>query len=484
MKLLLSLVAIATISLSSFGQATEGFKYQAVIRDASSLILTSQPVGIQLMIRQGSAGGSAVYTETFSPTTNGYGLVNLEIGTGTTTDDFTLIDWANGPYFIETAVDVTGGVAYQVMGTNQLMSVPYALYAKTAESVMNDLVDDADADPTNEFQAVSFSNDTLYLSNGGQVYLGSYGIDLVDDADYDPLNEIQDLQWLPGNFLSITNNGTPTIIDLNPFLDNTDTQLDGIGIASYGFVAGAHTIDTDTQLDSTGIASLGFTAGAIHNGGDIKHSILPTDHNGWYLLDGRLISTLSASAELTATNLGLSSNLPDMTGRFLKNTDGVDIVGTIGGSNSVTLTQANIPDYSLPVAITDANGTHLHTASSATTGDHDHTVSGTTSLGGDHSHSYNDYYWHDSSNSAAYSTPSGDDVGQRLEASRTSGTAGSHDHTFSATSSSTGGHDHAITVDSDGEHDHTVTVESGGSSTPLAIVPAHLVVYTFIYLGE
>ena len=131
-RLILSLVAIATISLSSFGQSPEGFKYQAVVRDAGNLILNNQAVGMRLTIQQGSIGGTAVYTETFAITTNTYGLVNLEIGSGTTTDDFTTIDWSAGPYFIETAVDVTGGTSYTVMGTSQLMSVPYALYAKTS----------------------------------------------------------------------------------------------------------------------------------------------------------------------------------------------------------------------------------------------------------------------------------------------------------------------------------------------------------------
>jgi hypothetical protein len=131
-KLLLSLVAIATLSLSSFGQAPEGFKYQAVVRDAGNLILNNQAVGMQLTIQQGSIGGTAVYTETFSPTSNAYGLVNIEIGSGNTTDDFSTIDWSAGPYFIETAIDATGGTAYVVMGTSQLMSVPYALYAKTS----------------------------------------------------------------------------------------------------------------------------------------------------------------------------------------------------------------------------------------------------------------------------------------------------------------------------------------------------------------
>jgi hypothetical protein len=131
-RILLSLVAIATISLSSFGQAPEGFKYQAVVRDAGNLILNNQAVGMRLTVQQGSIGGTAVYQETFAPSTNAYGLVNLEIGTGTSTDDFSTIDWSAGPYFIETAIDINGGTSYVIMGTSQLMSVPYALYAKTS----------------------------------------------------------------------------------------------------------------------------------------------------------------------------------------------------------------------------------------------------------------------------------------------------------------------------------------------------------------
>ena len=134
-KLILSLVAIATISLSSFGQAPEGFKYQAVVRDAGNLILTNQTVGVLITIRQGSIAGTAIYKELFSTTTNSYGLVNLEIGNGVVVvGDFTTIGWANGPYFIETAIDVSGGVSYVVMGTSQLMSVPYALHSNTANT--------------------------------------------------------------------------------------------------------------------------------------------------------------------------------------------------------------------------------------------------------------------------------------------------------------------------------------------------------------
>ncbi len=134
-KILLSFVVIATLSFSSFGQAPEGFKYQAVVRDAGNVILNNQAVGMRMTIRQGAIGGTTVYSETFSTTTNAYGIVNLEIGNGTlAAGNFTSIDWANGPFFMETAVDVTGGINYSVMGTSQLMSVPYALYAKTSGS--------------------------------------------------------------------------------------------------------------------------------------------------------------------------------------------------------------------------------------------------------------------------------------------------------------------------------------------------------------
>ena len=126
------LLILLLVPMMSFGQAPESFNYQAVVRDAGGLILNNQSVGLKLTIQLGSIGGPAVYTETFASTTNDYGIVNLEIGTGTSTDDFTIIDWANGPFFMETAVDVSGGTNYSVMGTSQLMSVPYALYAKTS----------------------------------------------------------------------------------------------------------------------------------------------------------------------------------------------------------------------------------------------------------------------------------------------------------------------------------------------------------------
>jgi hypothetical protein len=126
----LLLFLLATVSI--LAQTPEKMSYQVVLRDAANTLLTNQQVGIQISILQTTITGSAVYTETQTATTNINGLVSLEIGSGTSSDDFSAIDWSAGPFFIKTATDASGGSNYSIIGTSQLMSVPYALYAKTA----------------------------------------------------------------------------------------------------------------------------------------------------------------------------------------------------------------------------------------------------------------------------------------------------------------------------------------------------------------
>lgn len=104
---------------------------------------------MQISILQGSASGTAVYIETQEPTTNANGLVSIEIGDGTiVSGDFTTIDWTNGPYFIKTETDPTGGTSYTITGTSQLLSVPYALHAKTAETLTEAMVETDPSVPT------------------------------------------------------------------------------------------------------------------------------------------------------------------------------------------------------------------------------------------------------------------------------------------------------------------------------------------------
>lgn len=135
MKKLYSIIVTLAIISTVFSQSPEKMSYQAVLRNSSNNLVSNVTVGMKISILQGSAEGTLVYTETQSPETNANGLVSIEIGTGTTSDDFSAIDWSQGPYYIKTETDLAGGVNYAIVGTSQLLSVPYALFAKTAENV-------------------------------------------------------------------------------------------------------------------------------------------------------------------------------------------------------------------------------------------------------------------------------------------------------------------------------------------------------------
>jgi len=118
-----------------FAQSPEKMSYQAVVRNTSNNLITTQAVGMQVSILQGSATGTAVYVETQNLTSNVNGLVSMEIGTGNVVSgDFTTIDWGNDSYFIKTETDPIGGTSYTISGTSQMMSVPFAMYAKTSGS--------------------------------------------------------------------------------------------------------------------------------------------------------------------------------------------------------------------------------------------------------------------------------------------------------------------------------------------------------------
>lgn len=135
MKKVITLCAGLLISAILFAQAPEKMSYQAVIRNTSNTLLTNQTVGMRISILQGSPSGATVYVETQLPTSNTNGLVSLEIGSGTVVSgNMATIDWSMGPYFIKSETDPNGGTNYTITGTSQLLSVPYALYAKNAGS--------------------------------------------------------------------------------------------------------------------------------------------------------------------------------------------------------------------------------------------------------------------------------------------------------------------------------------------------------------
>lgn len=134
MKKLLLLTAFFVCSVAS-AQIPQGISYQAVALNGTSAV-TNSNVGVKLSILNNSATGSVLYTETHVKMTNAQGLFNLTIGQGTpTTGTFSAINWGSGSKFLKVEMDIAGGSNYALVGTTQLLSVPYAMYAASTASV-------------------------------------------------------------------------------------------------------------------------------------------------------------------------------------------------------------------------------------------------------------------------------------------------------------------------------------------------------------
>ncbi|WP_052476972.1 hypothetical protein [Nonlabens marinus] len=166
---------------------------------------------------------------------------------------------------------------------------------------------------------------------------------------------------------------------------------------------------------------------SFYTEGDIKHGFQTTDHQGWYLLNGRAISTLPATAQSAAQSLGFSSNLPNATNRVLKARNGSETIGSQAGSNLITLTPNNIPQ-----------------------------LTSNTSSGGSHNHGYSDARATFSDNQLRNNGP-GENFNGYSDVARTTSDAGSHSH--------------------------TVTI---GNANPTSIIntPSSIVTNIFVYLGN
>ena len=167
MKKILSLILTVLCATSLFAQAPEKFSYQAVVRNASNALVTDAPVGVRVSILQGDANGNAVYVETHTAATNANGLLTVEIGGGKAEQgSFAGIDWANGPFFLKTETDPNGGGSYTITSTQQLLSVPYALYAREAANSFSGDYNDLKNKPTIPQNVGELTNDAGYITLG------------------------------------------------------------------------------------------------------------------------------------------------------------------------------------------------------------------------------------------------------------------------------------------------------------------------------
>lgn len=129
--ILFTLIIVCSFHLITTAQTPKAFNYQSVVRNNAGNVIPNQNVSFQISIIQGSIAGSVIYIETHAAITDAMGIISLQIGNGTPSlGSFSTINWANSLYYLKIELDPQGGNNYQLSGTTQLLSVPYALYAE------------------------------------------------------------------------------------------------------------------------------------------------------------------------------------------------------------------------------------------------------------------------------------------------------------------------------------------------------------------
>ncbi len=294
---------------AAFSQTPQRINYQSVVRNTTGEVLQNQTIGLRISILQGSDTGPAVFAETHTPTTNNYGLINVQIGSGTNLGpQLNTINWGANVYYIAVQIDPNGGTSYSILSTSQLVSVPYALHAKTVEQN-----DDADANPTNEFNTgASLSGQTLQITDNG----GTLSVDLSSlecDADCDPTNEIQTITKV-GGIITLSGGGGAVTDDVNDADANptneliTNITLTGTTLNIFD-AAGAHSISlapitgadgsVTNELNTNATLAPGNILQITDAGGTLSVNLTPLLNDA----DASTTNELNTSANLTAGNV-------------------------------------------------------------------------------------------------------------------------------------------------------------------------------------
>jgi hypothetical protein len=229
-------------------QAPQAITYQAVARDNSGNPIASQNIALRFSIRDISAAGTIVYRETHLTSTNSEGLFNVNLGQGTVvTGVFSSINWGTNSKFLQVEIDITGGTAFTDMGTQQMLSVPYALYSGSSSG-------NAGGDLSGQFPnpAVTRINGSLLGTttgaSNGQVlkWNGSSWSPGTDNGSGGTVTSVTAGTGLSGG--TITTSGT--------------ISLPNVGTAgTYGSATLIPVITTDAQGRVSGVSTASATSG-------------------------------------------------------------------------------------------------------------------------------------------------------------------------------------------------------------------------------
>lgn len=327
-KIITSLALFFT--LLTFAQVPQGISYQAIALNGAGNPVVSSNVGIRISVLDNSATGTVLYTETHTKTTNAQGLFNLVIGQGTpTTGTFSTINWATNSKFLKVEMDAAGGSNYALVGTTQLLSVPYALMAGSVSSV-----------PSSAFNGLG----TNSLKGGAFVVVDGNNM----KGFYNGAWSTQAFTNFPTSNDVVNSNGNFVIVDGN----NCKGFCNGV----WSTQSFSNFPTSNDVVGSNGnfVVTDGTTVKGFYNGvwSTQSFSNFPTvgdvvDSNGSFVvLDGTSIKGFHNGiwTTQTFTNFPTSTDVVETNGRFLI-VDGTTVKGFYNGVWS-TQTFTNFPTSS------------------------------------------------------------------------------------------------------------------------------------------
>ena len=327
-RFILLLIFSIFIYFDSYSQQIpESFKYQGVARNGGDII--NGNIGLRISLKQGSASGSIQYQETHSTVTNPHGVFSIQIGNGSPSQgSFNSINWGSGSIFLQVELDPFGGTNYTNLGTSQVLSVPYAIYAEKAKALDGPLiVDDADADPTNEIQQLTKTGTTISLSQGGGTIQ-----DFFEDADANPSNELQTLSS-SGSLITLSQGGgTVNVEDDDWILSSSSVYRSGsVGIGMTTSPSRRLTVRTDILSETSTGSDRALISTTTANAGFFE--VMGANENSNFR-----VSNVSGNANHGSFGLYNSVESSRLLGLILS--DGQGYLSTIGpnGQDNVRLT--------------------------------------------------------------------------------------------------------------------------------------------------
>jgi hypothetical protein len=398
MKKLATLIFLVVFFQTLFAQAPSQFNYQAVARGAGGTVITGH-IDIRLSLLEDDSLGVARYKETHTATTNAQGVFALKVGKGKiVSGNMDNIDWAQHPYWLQVEIKIPGASDYTTLGASQLLSVPYAMYAKssgdqlspgTGINIDNGVISNTgDLSDNNELQTLSVNGNQLNISNGnsvtlptGTTYTEGAGIDINGNAisalDPSPTNEIQSLS-LNGQQLSLSNGGgsvdlpagntswanSGNITYNNPISNYVAIGANFSSFAKLNVIASGNDKGGSFTTSGSGealVANCSSTGTGIHassasgKGADFSS---PIGTAGWFSSTsgsaGRFYSSSGTAGYFSSTtgkglivengNVGIGTNVPDVK---------LDVF-----DGSIEVVGKNLPNYYQPAISAESYNTN------------------------------------------------------------------------------------------------------------------------------